>query len=158
MRSSDILAKKQQLDRLFGYISTYNSDPESNIEVKSHLAKYLCVIVCGFLETSVQEIFRSYCRNNSSTNVSNYVEKKLERFVNPNTEMMLQLAGLFSQQWRGNIETEITDELKDSVNSIRGNRISIVHGHRSVTITFERIKKYYEDAISVIEIIENECQ
>ena len=55
MRLLELHRRKQHLDHLFGEARAL-PDPE----LKSHWARYLCVLVSGFVETSVLALYREY--------------------------------------------------------------------------------------------------
>lgn len=144
--------RKKHLDRLFAEVKKFNADDE----LASHLSKYLCILVSGYIESSVREIMYDYAKNKSHQNVANFVLSKLKRLGNPKIDPILQLVGSFSVEWRKSVENEIDDELKDAVDSIVTNRNQIAHGV-DIGITFGRINDYYEKTVKVIKIIETRC-
>lgn len=152
MKNQEISSNKQRLDNLFKKITAFSTDTD----LQSHWARYLCILVSGFLETSVRIIYREYARKKATPQVANFVEGKLEDFQNPKMEKILQLTGLFSKEWANELRLETEGELKDAVDSIANNRNQIAHGG-SVGISHSQIKSYYDRAIEVIELIENQC-
>lgn len=150
MKNQEISSNKQRLDNLFKKIISTDTD------LQSHWARYLCILVSGFLETSVRIIYREYAKSKATPQVANFVEGKLEDFQNPKMEKILQLTGLFSKEWADELRLKTKDELKDAVDSIANNRNQIAHGG-SVGISYSQIKSYYDRAIEVIELIENQC-
>ncbi len=152
MKNQDISRNKQELDCLFEKVTVFSADTY----LQSHWARYLCILVSGFLETSVRIIYRDYAKNKATPQIANFVEGKLEDFQNPKMEKILQLTGLFSKEWENDLRRETEGELKDAVDSIANNRNQIAHGG-SVGISYSQIKSYYDRAIKVIELIENLC-
>ncbi len=152
MKNREISSNKQRLDNLFKKITAFSTDTD----LQSHWARYLCILVSGFLETSVRIIYREYAKDKAIAQVANFVEGKLEDFQNPKMEKILQLTGLFSKEWENKLRQETEGELKDAVDSIANNRNQIAHGG-SVGISYGQIKDYYDRAIKVIELIENQC-
>ena len=152
MKNQEISSNKQRLDNLFKKITAFSTDTD----LQSHWARYLCILVSGFLETSVRIIYREYAKSKATPQVANFVEGKLEDFQNPKMEKILQLTGLFSKEWANELRLETEGELKDAVDSIAHNRNQIAHGG-SVGISYSQIKSYYDRAIEVIELIENQC-
>jgi hypothetical protein len=152
MKNLEVVSYKQRLDYLFTQVSTLNNDPE----MQAHWARYLCVLTSGLIETAMHAIYGKYTIQRSHVNVANYVSSRLARIYNPNMEDILNLAGGFNQHWRKTLEAAITEELKDSVDSTIANRNSIAHG-KNVGISYVTMKKYYENVIKVLEIIENSC-
>jgi hypothetical protein len=152
MRNREAVRYKQRLDNLFKQVSALPAD----IELQSHWAKYLCVLVSGFLETSVRAIFSQYASDKAAPYVANYVASRLKRFTNPNMDDILHLASRFNEDWGKCLESATRGELKDAVDSIVANRNLIAHGENP-GITYVRIKGYYERAVTVIDLIENTC-
>ena len=152
MKNQEISSNKQRLDNLFEKVTDFSADTY----LQSHWARYLCILVSGFLETSVRIIYREYAKSKATPQVANFVEGKLEDFQNPKMEKILQLTGLFSKEWANELRLETEGELKDAVDSIAHNRNQIAHGG-SVGISYSQIKSYYDRAIEVIELIENQC-
>ncbi len=152
MRSIEVVRYQQRLDNLFSKAGTLSTD----IEVQAHWARYLCVLVSGFIEMAVRETYSQYARNKAAPYVANFVDGRLRGFQNPNMERILQLTRLFSPQWEEHLRNSIEGEPKDAIDSIVANRNRIAHGE-DVGITYVRIKSYYESAIKVVEVIEEQC-
>ncbi|MFQ5949777.1 MAG: HEPN domain-containing protein [Nitrospiria bacterium] len=152
MRTIEIVRYQQRLDRLFKQIEAFSGDAE----LQSHWARYLCVLVSGFLENSVRAIYRQYSRKKAAPYVANYVDAQLKGFQNPKMEKILELTKLFSSEWESELRSVTQGEPKDAVDSIVANRHRISHGE-FVGVTFTRICDYYKNAIKVIELIEKQC-
>jgi len=148
----EIISNKQELDHLFKKITAFSEDTY----LQSHWARYLCILVSGFLETSVRIIYREYAKSKATPQVANFVEGKLKDFQNPKMDKIFQLTGLFSKEWENDLRRDTEGALKDAVDSIANNRNNIAHGG-SVGISYSQIKSYYDRAIKVIELIENQC-
>lgn len=150
--SRQVHAYKQRLDNLFKKIESFQGDEE----LRAALARHLCVLVSGFLEVSVREIYGEYAQNKAAENVANYVTAELKSFQNPKMEKILNLTQSFSPNWKDNLEKATEGEIKDSVDSIVANRNIIAHG-RSVGITIGNIKRYYKNAVKLVGLIETQC-
>jgi len=114
-------------------------------EFKAEIAKYLCILSCGFLEASCREILQTYVDSRAERHVAAFVATQLEKFQNPKVERILQLVGAFGKAKREAVENSIDDEHKDAVNSIVANRHNLAHG-RNVGISLGRLREYYEKA------------
>jgi hypothetical protein len=141
---------KNKLDVLFGKVNEIQ-----DIELQSEWAKYLCIRVSGYLELSIRTIYTEYAHKKAHKNVANFVSSRLGGFQNPNMELIFQRSGAFNSNWRKELES-IDDELQESVNSIVNLRNAIAHGN-DVGLTYKRIKEHYENAIKVLQIMENQC-
>jgi hypothetical protein len=137
MKCLEVVRHKQRLDKLFDQIRAFSGD----LELQSHWARYLCVLVSGFLETSIRAIYGEYATKKAHQYIVNFVESRLKSFQNPNMEQILQIASLFSPEWRARLELDTEGELKDAVDSIVANRNLIAHGQpiRSYTITIRTL-------------------
>ena len=149
MKNIEIVRNKQRLDYLFDLISQLTT----NLELQAQWARYLCILVAGFIETSIRTIYLQYTKDKAAPNVANYVSSRLGQLRNPNMERILILAGSFDPKWREWIEKDAGDELKASVDSIMALRHPIAHG-----VTYTRVRDYYTNIVKLIEIIENRCQ
>jgi hypothetical protein len=146
----EIKRRQQRIDRLFEKIRI-TDDPE----MQSHWTRYLCILISGFLETSLRTIYAGYASNKAAPTVSNYVGSQLEYFQNPNMQKILELAGAFSPKWQAELNC-LDDRVKEAVNSIVNNRNSISHGS-DVGISYGRLKDYYNGALELIDKIQSLC-
>lgn len=150
--NKEVLRSQSRLDDLFDKVSRLSEDPE----LQAHWSRYLCVLVSGFLETSIRQIFSEYTKTKAHPKIVNYVEKQLERFQNPNVESVLQLAGAFDPSWRSELEDTVDEEVLAAVNSIVTNRHGIAHG-RNVGLSYVVMREYYMNSRKLIEFIDEQC-
>jgi len=129
---------RQRLDAAFNRAKLLGS---ADFELQADFARYLCILVSGYIETSVAEITMEYCRNRAQPNVSNYASRELSRLQNLKAERLLQVVGAFSPEWREEIENYIDGRRKDALNAVIDLRNKIAHGE-SVTLTYSRIREY----------------
>ena len=152
MKTLEAVRYKQRLDNLFKQISALSGNPE----LQSQWARYLCVLVSGFLEVSICAIYNQFARKRASPYVANFVEFELGDFQNPKMGKIIELTRAFNPQWANELEAATEGGIKDAVDSIVANRNQIAHG-RDVGITYIRMKNYYERAIKVVDLIEKIC-
>ena len=148
MKPLDAVRAEQRLDNLFKRVSTLSYDPE----MQSHWARYLCVLVSGYLEMSLIAVYRQYTQTRAEEKVVNYVTRNLSRFQNPNMERICQLVGSFNQNWEEELRLFVDDEVKDSIDSIVANRNQISHG-KDVGITYITMNNYYQNAKRLVEFL-----
>ena|SRR5438270_10497617 len=134
----EVRALRQRLDAAFERAKTLMA---LDIEVQADFAKYLCILVSGYIETSVAQLAIDYCRRRAQTNVSNYANRELSRLQNVKAERLLQLVGSFSEDWRKDVQSYIEGRRRDALNAVIDSRNKIAHGE-SVTITYSRIREY----------------
>jgi hypothetical protein len=152
MNDIQVVRYQKRLENLFKQIALLTD----NLELQSHWARYLCVLVSGFLEISIRSVYTAYAKDSSSPNVGNFVESHLERLQNPNMEKIAGLVGSFSSQWESDLRIATEGELKDAVDSIVANRNKIAHGE-DVGITYARVQDYYKRIVRVLELVERQC-
>lgn len=151
MRSIEVVRYKQRLDNLFDKGAGLFED----IEMQSHWARYLCILVSGFLEVAVREAYLQYSREKAAPYVVNYVDGRLEFFQNPKMSKILDLTRAFSPEWADYLKNNTSDEYKDAIDSIVANRNRLAHGE-DVGLTYARMKNYYERALKVVDMIEDQ--
>ena len=144
--------RKEVLDALFITIKSFKGEDE----ISAQLARYLCVLVAGFLETSTREILLDYAIAESNLHVSNFVSKKMERLKSPNMDNILELAGSFNKDWSKAIKEDAKGDLTVNINLLVTIRNKIAHGEDS-DITFLSVSQYYDQVIEVIKILESHC-
>jgi RiboL-PSP-HEPN len=159
MNCQQVNREKAKLDQLFkdsGELLREINKHSIDLEMQSHLAKYLCILASAFIENAVREMFSEYTRNKAAPAVVKYVQDQLRFFYNPKTNRILELVGAFDPQWRAALEPSIEDAVRDAVDSIVDNKNKIAHGKDS-QITFVGISAYYQRALKLIDLIEQKC-
>jgi hypothetical protein len=125
------------------------------LEIQSDFARYLCVLVSGYLEKAISELLLEHARKNGSPTLQRFVDKKTRRFANANWEKLLILLGTFDPEWRRNLDS-LASEHKDAVDSVVRLRNIIAHGGM-VGVTYQRIAEYYVKVQHVVERIAVLC-
>lgn len=151
MRNIRLVQQRDRLDYLFKQVGSL-PDPF----LQGHWARYLCVLVSGFLENSVRILYGEYARKKAEPFVANFVDKQLKSIQNPTMGKILDLTRSFNPIWEYNLKAATEGQYKDAVDSIVDNRNKIAHGE-DVGIGYVTIQEYYKSAIKVIEIIEDQC-
>jgi hypothetical protein len=149
---SAIHSHRQRIEAVFTRSNTLSHDSE----ILADQAKYLCVLVSGFIEKALSEIVLEHARRAGAPSLQRFVEKNTSRFSNGNSEKILQLLGSFNPDWRNAVESLLVDQYKDSFDSVVSLRHKIAHGS-SVGITYTRIKDYFKAITYVIEQIQELC-
>ncbi|HVA50121.1 MAG TPA: HEPN domain-containing protein [Pirellulales bacterium] len=148
MMTKELAGARDRINSLLARVAEID-----DAEMQSHWARYLCVLVCGFLEVAVAELFMQYAENRAEPKVARFVAKHLRRFQNPKMARILTVIGEFSTEWRDEIELATNGQLADAVNSVVANRHLIAHG-RSVGISYVRVKDYFASVLKVVELLD----
>ena len=144
---------KMRLDATFERVKDVGPDTE----LQSDFAKYLCVLVSGYIEQAVVQIVLEHARGKDAPTLERFVERKTKRFANAKVSRIQELLEHFDADWRKELEELLVDEQKDAVNSIVNQRNKIAHGD-SAEVTYLRISKYYEQAQGVIDQVAKLCR
>jgi hypothetical protein len=149
---AEVMRLKQRLDATFVRLGNSQLD----IEVQSDLARYLCVLVSGFLEQSMYELVVEHARRVGAPSLQRFVDKRTRNFTNPKCQKLLTLIGDFNPEWRLSLEGFLAAELKDAVDGVVNLRNTIAHG-RSVGVTYATIEDYYRRVQKVVEFVADFC-
>jgi hypothetical protein len=149
---AEVSRLKQRLDATFKRAAQVGSDPE----LQSDFARYLCILVSGYLERAIIELVLEHSRQNSSPSIQRFVEFRTRRLANLNSERLGQLFGSLNPDWRQDIARFIVDERKAAIDSVVSLRNSIAHG-KSVGVTYNRVARYYEEIQKIIDHVANLC-
>lgn len=152
--NSHIVSHYQRIDNLFSKVASI-----SNPADQSEWSKYLCVLVSGFIEESLRVLLEEYTRTHSAPNIQNFVGKQIGSITNCKTSRILEVLSKFSQDWANDFSKQIqarssiTDEIKNSIDSVIANRHSIAHG-RNVGITYSQMSTYYKNVKKAVDILD----
>lgn len=135
----DVAGMQARLDAAFQRVAGLAG---TDLEVRSDFARYLCILVSGFVENAVTALTIAYCRERSQPAVANYAGTQLSRLQNLNSERLVQVVGAFEPRWREDLITFLDGPRKDALDSVLGLRNQIAHGE-SVGVTYVRIQEYY---------------
>jgi len=153
----EILQQQEKLQHLFEQAEQLQKIDEVDVEIKSGFVSYLCVRTSGYVESSVKTILREYVESKTNNApIVSFVDKQLDYTLTPRREQILALVGQFNSKWRENLRDSIKGRLGDSLHSIVVNRNKVAHGD-DVVLSLEDLKKYFEDAQEVVELVYNEC-
>jgi hypothetical protein len=104
-----IESRKQQLDVFFRRAA----EPAISDEVRSDLAKHGIVLICGFVERSVETIIMEKIAQRAHVRVQNFVRTHFKRGTNYNCEAIAQLLDRFDLAWstkfRAHVKTEVLE-------------------------------------------------
>ena len=155
MKCPEVIAYKRRIDGVFDYVEKSDAFKDDD-ELLAHWTKYICILVSGFLEVALREVYGKFADDNGNPNIANFVRKTLDRTNNINTYKALQIAKSFSDEWSANLDKLLGQEQRTAINNIITNRNHIAHG-RDSDISYDRIKRDYAYALQVAESIEQVC-
>jgi hypothetical protein len=141
---------KDQLDATFGRIAAID---HSEFELRADFARYLCVLVNGYLEQSIRNACAEYAKRRAQPSVANFVVKATSRLSSLKASSLKEQLLAFDASWQDELDALIVDEVKDAIDSVVSLRHGIAHG-QGFDITFERISRYYVEVSKAVVSIE----
>jgi hypothetical protein len=147
-----VTSERQRLDATFTRAVGIGTDPE----LLSDFARYLCVLVAGFLEQAVIELLLEHVRKHAAPSVLRNLDASLRKFTTANAKRIQQIVGSFDPDWREDLGQYLVDERKAAVDSVVNLRHTIAHG-RYVGVTLAGVKAYYGHVTDVVNHIADLC-
>jgi hypothetical protein len=140
---------RSRLDATFKRIDSIEED---QLEARADFARYLCVLLTGYLEKAISELLIQHARQQSSAAIQRYVRSSLERFQNPSVGKIINLFEKFSEDWRDDLKGFLVDERAAAIGSVLKERNRIAHGDDS-DISYVRVTTYRAQIDIVVEHI-----
>src|SRR5690349_4036670 len=113
---AEVSRLKARLDATFERGKSLASHADS--ETQADFARYLCVLVSGYIEKAVAELVLEHSRRHGGPTLQRYVESNTRRFTNANCQRLKDLLGRFNPDWRLRLDEVLVDEFKDAVDSL----------------------------------------
>jgi hypothetical protein len=125
-------------------------------ELQSELSKLAAVLVCGYIERSVETIFLDYAEKRSPDPIKNFLRGHFKRGTNYDCAAIQNLLDRFSPAWGENFRRSLSDnaEIEERIKSIYTVRNSVAHGGNQNN-SLRNIKTAYDTARSLISIIQS---
>jgi hypothetical protein len=149
---AEVNSLEQRLDATFKRIG----DAGLESEIQSDFARYLCILVSGYLEKAVYELVLEHARKNGAPSLQKFVDHRTKKFTNSTFAKLKDLLSEFNSEWGNELDAHIDGELKDGVNAVVGLRNKIAHGG-SVGVTYRTISDYYTRVKKVVGYIADLC-
>lgn len=121
--ADEVERRRKRLAAVLALIKSEKLSPEAN----AHFARYLCILIAGFVEQSVKAIVKEYVKTRSSEQVQRHVQYQLRNLRNIDTEKLKQIVESFDPSWWDILERDCPDEL-DALISVTAVRNNASHG------------------------------
>ena len=154
MKCKDVEIKIERIDFLFTYFEGHEFDGDE--QLKSHIAKYLTVLISGMYEDMIktiinQLIFNEMFVENTPQFLKKFISDKVNKsFRNPDQSNTKGFLNSFNKDWTKTLNQIIDAKSWDALDSIVRQKNLIAHGNDSA-ITFNEIKIYYSNSIEIIK-------
>ena len=137
-------------------IRTTREATDGEIELQSHWAKYLCILVAGFVENTLQILYSDYVLRSTLTPVARFAVGVIRSIQNPRPKRFVEVASGFKEEWGTQLEAFLDlDGRGDAFNSVMQARHQIAHGKNS-DISLARVSDYFEKIVQVANFVERQ--
>ncbi len=144
----------QRIERLIEQTQKAAGD---NIELQAHWGRYLCVLVAGFLENALREIYSDFAQRAASGPAARFIANTLAKIMNPKAQRFTETAGRFKPEWASELDRFLADSnRKDAIDTIINNRHQIAHG-KEAGINVVRVRQCLDKCVEVVEFLESQC-
>lgn len=140
--------KLQGLLRDIEFVSSHCAAVGADLQCQAHWGRYLCVMVTGFLENALYEVYLDYLERTNRSSV------RITRTQNPKSDEFWSRAERFNFPWVNELKNFMNEAGRgDAIDSIMNLRHQIAHGQSS-TITIPQVSTYLLKCVDVIDYIE----
>ena len=143
---AEVARQQRQLDTTFSRAGDLHAD----VELLSDFARYLCVLVSGYVERTTIELLIEYARTHSDRRIQLHMERSVRQATNLNAQRLIDVVGAFDPVWRSELEKFAVDEYKDALDGIVGLRNRVAHG-LYVGVTYSQAHEYYIRVKKIID-------
>ena len=131
------------------------ANSQSDDEVKSLLAKIICIRISGLLEVAIKSRISDYSDNKTPKEIKRFLTQKFKDITNLKSSKLCDVLGTFSSDWKSSFEKEISEnqQLKSSLDSLITLRNDIAHG-QTCSISLNNVQQYYNDVKIAIDLFD----
>lgn len=142
-------ASGSRIDEVFERAVGFDSQPD----IQADYARYLCILVTGYLEQAVVGVVLDYVDALGDASLSRYVAETLRRPGSMHAQSILQLVGRFNEDWEAQLDQKLTTRHREAIGSVYASRNKIAHGE-DVDLGYRQVRGDYDlvrEAIAFIE-------
>lgn len=146
-----IASREQKLDSFFARAKMAKDD-----ELKSDLARFGIVLVCGYVERCVELVILDRLISRAHPRVLNFIKSHFKRGTNYDCEAIFQLLIRFDQNWANAFRSSLlgNDSWASSLSSAYSLRNSIAHGGDG-NKGLQGVEAIYADCKKIVFILIN---
>ena len=126
-------------------------------EIQADYARYLCVLVTGYLEQAVTLVILKYVDGVGDQRISRYVASTLNREGSMQASRILALVGRLDEGWHSQLIVKLSPQHREAIGSAYASRNKIAHGE-DVDLTYRRVRDYYDLVREVVGFLEEVVQ
>ncbi|WP_152473908.1 HEPN domain-containing protein [Roseovarius sp. THAF9] len=123
-------------------------------EIAANMRRFGSVLICGFVERSIEVIVLERLRNRAHPKVINFVKSHFKKGTNYNCEAIATLLERFEVNWRDEFKKFMEESEKEveALASTYSVRNSVAHGGDS-GITATTLRERCEDAKKIVDAV-----
>ncbi|HVI32671.1 HEPN domain-containing protein [Phenylobacterium sp.] len=142
---------ESRVDQIERFIARAH-DKDVPDDVRAALARFGAVLVCGFVERSVEIIVTERLKYRAQDRVLNFIKTHFQRGTNYDCEAISQLLARFDPEWyrRFCAFVESNDDVREGISSAYGVRNSVAHGG-SNSMGLNRLREIFEMSKQLVE-------
>ena len=148
----------KRFDSIAKLIADARNWAEDDDRLGAHLGSYICVLLLGTIEYSVEELVSQRATSVGDEEVANYVVKVLgERFRNPDWGSISGLLGQFSEDYRRSWATRFpaNEGVFEALSSIVTIKNQLAHqGTIALQVTLRDVQSYFERVSLAVDAFE----
>lgn len=147
---TEVARLEKALQALFDRYDEFVRDPNSELELRADLAKFVCVRICGYVEQSLVALTTSHADSQSAPTVARFAISWLSRTQNPKRGTLVEFASRFDHGWGDELNGLFeTIDPADTFNSLVQTRNDIAHG-LSTGIGRDTLIQHLSVAIAIV--------
>lgn len=137
MLNRDVSAIEQKLDVLIKKI-----DLIDDVQLQSHLGRYLAIITAGYFEKIIQLSVAEYCNKRATPPVVKFISRRMSWEGSINRAKLKRILDDFDLALYETIESVADEPAKAAVDSIKTLRDQLAHGDENGT-SYGTVKQYH---------------
>ena len=124
--------------------------------LQSDLSQYLCVLVSGFIEQAIRDVYREYA-DGPDPRIASLVSSLLgQQIQSPKAENIIRLARRLDDAWGDELVEYLSEERKAAIDGVVDNRHKVAHGEYT-GISIQTISQWYKLVKEVVAFVESQC-
>ena len=149
---------RTRIKKLIESPPTSEEGTNEELEIRAHWAKYNCVLISGFIEQAVKEIFLEHASAEGSTRLRNYIEGTWPNSRNMRCDTIREILRYCDVDWATDFEAWLSNsEKKKEINEIIRWRNDIAHGKEANTtnVTLQSVDQKFHIACDLVDFVED---
>lgn len=146
----ELQSRKSELEAAIAEIEAL----ECPDKIRAYLCKFLVILMCGYIERSIEVIILERLSSRAQKRVLNFVKSYFRRGQNLKCAAIFELLERFDVNWARSFRQtmDLSGNTAEKIDSLYGIRNSIAHGG-SHSLGISALKSYKEDVVKLVEIV-----